>query len=87
MGASTKTSTNGNAEHFDVVVVGAGSAGIGAALAASKQDLRVLLLEKTEHIGGNAVSSGVSMWEAGVGGTGIPFDIYKRLKTIPEAVA
>lgn len=71
---------------YDVLIVGAGSGGIGAALTAGRLGLNVLLVEKSSHIGGNAAVSGVSVWEMGVGGTGIPFDIYKELKKIPQAV-
>ncbi len=71
---------------FDLVVVGAGSGGFGAALAASRLGLTVLLVEKSESLGGNAARGGVNNWEPGVGGTGIPFELYKRLKKIPDAV-
>ncbi|MBX7258634.1 MAG: FAD-dependent oxidoreductase [Candidatus Hydrogenedentes bacterium] len=74
-------------DRYDLVVVGIGSAGFGAALAGARMGLDVLLLEEADRIGGNAVSSGVSMWEPGVGGTGFPFEIYQRLKPIPNAVA
>lgn len=73
-------------KNYDLVVIGAGSGGIGAALSAARLGLNVLLLERQDRIGGNAAQSGVSVWEMGVGGTGIPFDIYKRLKKIPAAV-
>ena len=72
--------------HTDLVVVGGGSGGIGAALAASRLGLNVALLEADECLGGTAVQAGVSVWEMGAGGTGIPFGIYRRLKAIPEAV-
>jgi hypothetical protein len=72
--------------HYDLAVIGAGSGGIGAALAAARAGLRVLLVEKSDMLGGNATRCGVNCWEPGVGGTGIPFDIYKRLKWIPQAV-
>lgn len=71
---------------FDLVVIGAGSGGIGAALAAGRLGLNVLLVERSDKIGGNAAVSGVSVWEMGVGGTGIPFDIYRELKQIPQSV-
>jgi hypothetical protein len=73
-------------KEYDLIVVGGGSGGIGAALAAGRLGLRVLLLEKQNYLGGNAAQSGVSVWEMGVGGTGIPFDIYKRLKKLNNAV-
>jgi len=71
---------------YDLVVIGAGSGGIGAALAAARAGLRVLLVEKSDMLGGNATRCGVNCWEPGVGGTGIPFDIYNRMKRIPLAV-
>lgn len=72
---------------YDVIIAGAGSGGIGAALSAARAGLSVLLLEKREALGGTAGVAGVSMWESGVGGTGIPLDIYCRLHDIPDAVA
>ena len=39
-------------EHIDVLVVGGGTAGFGAAIAAARQGLRVMLLEATPKIGG-----------------------------------
>lgn len=70
---------------FDLIVVGAGSGGLGAALAAARKGINVLLIEKSGFLGGTAVLSGVSVWEMGAGGTGLPFEIYRRLKTIPNA--
>ena len=72
---------------FDLIVVGIGSGGFGAACAAARQGLDVLCIEKADQIGGNAVVSGVTMWEPGVGGTGLPFEIYSRLRAVPWATA
>jgi len=72
--------------HFDLVVIGAGSGGFGAAFAAARLGVNTLLVEKSDWLGGNATRCGVNTWETGVGGTGIPFDLYKRLKKIPRAV-
>jgi hypothetical protein len=72
--------------HFDLVVIGAGSGGFGAALAAARLGANVLLVEKSDSLGGNAARGGVNNWEPGAGGTGIPFDLYRRLKKIPHAV-
>lgn len=72
--------------HYDLVVVGAGSGGFGAALAAARLGTRVLLIEKSDSLGGNAARGGVNNWEPGVGGTGIPCDLYQRLKAIPKAI-
>lgn len=49
-------------EHFDVVVVGSGAAGMTAALAAAAHDLRVLVVEKSAHFGGSTARSGGGVW-------------------------
>lgn len=46
-------------EKFDVVVVGAGPAGISAALTAAKGGLKVLLVERGDHPGSKNVMGGV----------------------------
>jgi hypothetical protein len=71
---------------FDLIVVGAGSGGLGAAITAGRLGMRVGLIEKANTLGGNAARGGVNCWEPGVGGTGLPFEIYKRLKQIPQSV-
>ncbi|QYY35657.1 FAD-dependent oxidoreductase [Ruficoccus sp. ZRK36] len=76
-----------NSHHdYDLIVIGAGSGGFGAAYAASRMGCRVLLVEKNTLLGGNATHGGVNVWEPGVGGTGIPFELYKRLKRRRDAV-
>lgn len=70
----------------DVAVIGGGSGGFGAALAAARLGLDVVLVEKADCLGGTSTRGGVNCWEMGVGGTGIPFDLYKELKKIPNAV-
>jgi 3-oxosteroid 1-dehydrogenase len=49
-------------EDFDVVVVGSGAAGLTAALTASVAGARVLILEKSEQIGGTSAMSGAGTW-------------------------
>ena len=66
-------------------MVGAGSGGCGAAITAASGGLDVLLIEKRDEIGGTAAQAGVNQWECGAGGTGLPFEIYKRLHKIPGA--
>jgi len=79
-------STGDSSTVYDLIVVGAGSGGFGAAYAAARRGLRTLVVEKADQLGGNAVRGGVNCWEMGAGGTGIPFDIYKNLKRQPEAI-
>ncbi len=71
--------------HCDLAVIGGGSGGFGAALAAARQGLDVVLVEQADQLGGNSVRGGVHCWEMGAGGTGIPFDLYRRLRQIPGA--
>jgi len=71
--------------HYHLAVIGAGSGGLGAALSAARLGLNVALIERAPQLGGNAVRSGVCSWESGCGGTGLPFDIWKRLRQRPSA--
>lgn len=49
-------------QEVDVVVVGAGAGGMAAALTASIEGLSVLILEKTDKIGGSTAISGGVVW-------------------------
>ena len=49
----------------DVVVVGAGGAGMCAALAAAKQGLDVVLVERSGYFGGSTARSGGGVWMPG----------------------
>jgi succinate dehydrogenase/fumarate reductase flavoprotein subunit len=47
---------------YDVVVIGAGAGGMAAAAVAAAEGLRVLVIEKTEFIGGTTAWSGGMIW-------------------------
>ncbi|MBA2952580.1 3-oxosteroid 1-dehydrogenase [Nocardioides sp. MAH-18] len=49
-------------ESVDVVVVGAGGAGMTAALAAKKRGLETVLIEKSSYFGGSTARSGGGVW-------------------------
>jgi len=49
-------------QSFDVIVVGAGAGGMAAAITASVEGRSVLLLEKTDRIGGSTAISGGAVW-------------------------
>ncbi len=49
----------------DVLVVGAGGAGMTAALSAARQGLDTLLVEKSEYFGGSTARSGGGVWVPG----------------------
>lgn len=48
--------------HVDVAVIGSGGAGLSAALAASAHGSRVVVLEKSELLGGTTALSGGALW-------------------------
>ena len=70
---------------YDVVILGAGSGGIGAAVTASRAGKKVLLVEKFARIGGTLCWAGVNCWEPGVCSSELPREIYDRLRKIPNA--
>lgn len=47
---------------YDIVVIGAGAAGMAAALFASIEDKKVLLVEHTEFVGGTSALSAATIW-------------------------
>ncbi|KAF4331514.1 3-oxosteroid 1-dehydrogenase, partial [Fusarium beomiforme] len=46
----------------DILIIGAGAAGLAAAAAAHDPGLRVILAEKEDHVGGTTFRSGGCMW-------------------------
>lgn len=52
-------------ESYDVVVVGAGGAGMSAAIAAARQGLDTVLIEKSAYFGGSTARSGGGVWIPG----------------------
>ena len=46
-------------QHTDVVVLGGGSAGVAAAVAATRKGLRVVLVERNAYLGGKATAAEV----------------------------
>jgi len=49
-------------EEYDVVVLGAGAGGMTAALVASLEGLRTLLIERSDQIGGTTARSSGTLW-------------------------
>jgi len=70
----------------ELVVVGGGSGGVGAALAAARLGVKTLLVEPQSWLGGTSTAGGVHCWEMGTGGTGLPFEVYQQLRARAKAV-
>lgn len=69
-----------------VCVVGGGSGGIGAALAAARGGAQVLLLERESILGGTSTTAWVHSWEPVSGADGIPRELYGAMAEYPLAV-
>lgn len=71
---------------YDLAVIGGGSGGFGAALAAARRGLRVVLIDAGPMLGGNSTLGGVNTWEPGVAGPGIPSELYRELSRYRQAI-
>ena len=70
----------------DVCVVGGGSGGIGAAVAAARGGADVILIEKQNRLGGTSTLGYVCNWEPGPGDE-LAKEIFDRIAKVPNAVA
>jgi hypothetical protein len=75
-------------EHLktEICIVGGGSAGTGAALAAARAGAKVVLVECESILGGTSTNAWVHTWEPTVGTDGIPREIYQGMKQDPLGV-
>lgn len=69
----------------EVCIIGAGSSGIGAALAASRAGAKVVLIEKQNKVGGTSTQAYVNSWEPGPG-CSYAQELFNRLSKVPNAV-
>ncbi|MDA3924144.1 MAG: FAD-dependent oxidoreductase [Kiritimatiellae bacterium] len=69
-----------------VCVIGGGSGGTGAALAAARAGVDVVLLERDSILGGTATSSFVNVWRPVTGGDGIPRELFMAMARDPSAL-
>jgi len=70
----------------DVCVVGGGSGGFGAALAAARSGAEVVVVEKQSILGGTSTSAFVSNWEPGPG-CSFAVELYRLMAAKPGSVA
>ena len=69
----------------DVCVVGVGSGGFGAALAAARKGARVIAVERNQVVGGTTTMAWVHTWEPVSGAEGIPGELWNRMSAISLA--
>lgn len=67
----------------DVVIIGGGSAGVGAAYRLQKAGNIKVLIEHNTGLGGVSVFGGVNCWEPGIGDPGIHSALAQRLLSQP----
>ena len=86
--ASEKQGAIGSIEEIktEVCVIGGGSGGVGAALAAARAGARVLLIESESILGGTSTNAWVHTWEPTAGADGLPREIYERMRQDPLGV-
>lgn len=65
--------------HYDLIVVGGGAGGAGAALTAGRLGLRTLWIEKERALGGTGVQSLVSVWQPAVSEGRLPRELAETL--------
>jgi hypothetical protein len=65
--------------HCDVVIIGGGSAGIGAAYRAAKAGAKVLLVEKLQQLGGTAVHAWINNWEPTPGASSLAKELWETM--------
>ena len=69
----------------DVCIIGAGSAGIGAALAAARAGADVVVIDKNSKIGGTSTQAYVNNWEPGPG-CSYSQEIFERMSKNPGQI-
>ena len=67
-------------KEYDVVIVGAGTSGVSAAIQASRMGMKVALLEETDVIGGQMIAAAVSTLDYGYHTRDYPSGIYQEFE-------
>ena len=70
---------------YDLIVVGAGSGGSGAALTAAREGMRVLWIEKESRLGGTGANAYVNCWQPAYSAGIVAREICQRLMDTGEA--
>ena len=70
---------------YDLVVIGAGAGGTGAAITAARQGMRVLWIEKEALLGGTGVNAYVNVFQAAYTASALAREISQRLLDTGQA--
>ena len=70
---------------YDLVVIGAGAGGTGAAITAAREGMRVLWIEKEARLGGTGVNAHVNVWQPAFTASPLAREIGQRLVDGGEA--
>jgi len=68
---------------YDVCVVGVGSGGFGAALAAARNGASVIAIEKDQVVGGTTTMAWIHVWQPVLGGGPFPRELWERMSELP----
>ena len=68
---------------YDVIIIGAGSGGIGAAVGAARTGANVLIVDRAPSIGGVVAYSWVHNWEPTCGNSPLTREIWARMRSMP----
>ena len=69
---------------YDVLIVGAGAGGIGAAVGAARKDANVLLIDSAPSPGGVVASAWVHNWEPTCGNSPFTRELWNRMRAMPN---
>ncbi|MEI6502963.1 MAG: FAD-dependent oxidoreductase [Armatimonadota bacterium] len=73
-------------DHYDLVVIGGGAGGTGAALTAARLGLRTLWIEREHCLGGTGVHALVNCWQPSFGTSELAREIATRLVAHGHAI-
>ena len=78
--AQTDSARDADRIDCDVCVIGGGSGGIGAGIAAARQGANTVLIERNQMLGGTSTVAWIHSWEPSVGGGGLPREMFERMR-------
>ena len=64
---------------YDLIVIGGGSGGMGAAITAGREGLKTLWIEKENLLGGTGVNAWVNVWQPAYSVSRLAAEIFERL--------